>query len=342
MTPTTVHTEMEHAGDDCDDYVLGFALETAKRGLQVAVVTLVDVDGSSPWRPGAQMAVSESGEWAGYLSGGCIERAVAAEAVQAMADRRSRRIRYGAGSPYMDIRLPCGSAIELVVDVHLETEELEKADDRHRQRRQAAIAVPDPGSVGPDGASGPFLRRYLPRKRLVVAGIGPIAASLARLSHAAGYEVVLASPDERTLTAPSRPGFAKLPVGPYSDMADVVIDGRTAVALAFHDHEWEANLLPRILASDAFYVGALGSERTHELRIERLAEKGLRSEGQRRIRGPAGLLPHAKGASEISVSILAEMAEAEAAAVDACQLFCAFAGDAAGTYARSRSGREEA
>ncbi len=99
MTPTTVHTEMEHAGDDCDDYVLGFALETAKRGLQVAVVTLVDVDGSSPWRPGTQMAVSESGEWAGYLSGGCIERAVAAEAVQAMADRRSRRIRYGAGSP---------------------------------------------------------------------------------------------------------------------------------------------------------------------------------------------------------------------------------------------------
>lgn len=78
-----------------------------------ALVTLVSIEGSSPRPLGAQMAVSETGDWVGYLSGGCIERTVVTEALDALALGRNRRVRYGKGSPYIDINLPCGSAIEL-------------------------------------------------------------------------------------------------------------------------------------------------------------------------------------------------------------------------------------
>ncbi|HWK15230.1 MAG TPA: XdhC family protein [Rhizobiaceae bacterium] len=103
--------------DMFDDYVVDFACDQAARSIRTAIVTLVEIEGSSPLRVGAQMAVAETGEWVGYLSGGCIERAIAAEACAAIWSGAPRRVRYGRGSPYMDIRLPCGGAIELVIDV---------------------------------------------------------------------------------------------------------------------------------------------------------------------------------------------------------------------------------
>src|SRR5690606_24935613 len=119
--------------------------ERTRRGFRVAIITLVEVAGSSPWRPGAQMAVVETGQWVGYLSGGCIERAVAAEAVAAIEEGRPRRVRYGRGSRYMDIQLPCGGAIELVIDVGVNAAELQRIDTLLRARLNAALEIPDAG-----------------------------------------------------------------------------------------------------------------------------------------------------------------------------------------------------
>ncbi len=84
-------------------------------GERCALVTLVGVDGNAPRAVGAQMVVSESGNWAGYISGGCLEQAIALEAVEIIKSQRPRVIRYGKGSPYFDIRLPCGSGLDVLI-----------------------------------------------------------------------------------------------------------------------------------------------------------------------------------------------------------------------------------
>lgn len=299
-----------------DDYVLDFALDQVRSGLRVGIVTLVEVDGSSPWPPGAQMAVAESGKWVGYLSGGCIERAVAAEVAQAFERGRSRCIRYGRGSPFLDIQLPCGSAIELVVDVNVSIDVLEDIDATLRGRRNAVLRVPDPNGLIKCGTEKPLYRLYLPRKRLMIAGIGPVAVQLARLARTAGFDVVLASPDQGTIGAAGLADVQRMRLAPADVEAGIDIDARTAVVLAFHDHEWEEDILPLCLNSNAFYIGAMGSRRTHEERLKRMASKGFDPACLARIHGPAGISGRARGATQIAVSILAEAVEAESREVE--------------------------
>ena len=189
--------------DPFDDYVLDFAIERMRAGERAAIVTLAEIEGSSPRPLGAQMAVAEGGAWVGYLSGGCIERAVAEEAVDAIRSGRSRRVRYGRGSRYIDISLPCGSAIELVFDVDVPLARLKAIDGRLRHRQAAVMEVPVAGPAV-EGSTGPaaFLRRtYLPRRRLVIFGLGPVAVQLTRVAAAAGLEVALHTPDDATAAA---------------------------------------------------------------------------------------------------------------------------------------------
>lgn len=294
--------------DPFDDYVLDFSLERMRAGEKVALVTLVEIEGSSPRPLGAQMAVSESGRWVGYLSGGCIERAIAAEAEAALAEGRSRRVRYGRGSRYIDISLPCGSAIELVFDVDVPLAEIEAIDKKLRARRPARMKVP---LLDPADPEAWLERPYQPRRRLAVFGIGPVAVQLSRLALAAGFEVALHSPDEATVEAARAVDTAIGSLYEVDDLAAAGIDAWTAIAFVFHDHDRESRLVPAALATDAFYIGAMGSHETHRLRLERLKAQGFDERQLRRIKGPAGLLPRARSASDIALSILAEAVDAE-------------------------------
>lgn len=294
--------------DPFDDYVLDFAVERMKANERVAIVTLVEIEGSSPRPLGAQMAVSETGAWVGYLSGGCIERAIAAEAGDAIASGCSRRVRYGRGSRYIDISLPCGSAIELIFDVRVPLARLDAIDARLEQRQPAVLQVPVAGPQIDGGKEELFFTRcYLPRRRLVVLGLGPVPVHLARVAIAAGFEVVVRTPDELTADA-ARLAGAAIGLSGEGDLED--IDDRSAVVFAFHDHDREERLLPAVLATDAFYIGAMGSRATQVQRLEKLREKGFGRMDLERIQGPAGLLPHARSASDLALSILAQVVEA--------------------------------
>ena len=92
--------------------VLPFWLEARQNGQQVCLITLVGIDGSAPRPLGSQMAVSADGRSVGYITGGCAEAALIAEAMNVMSTGRARLIRLGEGSPYKDISLPCGSGID--------------------------------------------------------------------------------------------------------------------------------------------------------------------------------------------------------------------------------------
>ena len=93
--------------------ILEQALAWIAQGQRVALVTLVGIEGSTSRGLGSQMAVAEDGRFAGSFSGGCIEDAIVAEARDVLAARTGRTVRYGAGSPYIDVRLPCGGGIDL-------------------------------------------------------------------------------------------------------------------------------------------------------------------------------------------------------------------------------------
>lgn len=287
-----------------DDYVIDFALDASERGNRVALVTLVEIDGSCPRQLGAQMAVSADGDWVGYLSGGCIERAVVGEALAAIERNEGRRIRYGKGSKYLDIQLPCGSAIELSFDVNLTKRDFEMIDTSLRRRQSACLEIPH---FRDSAIHLTMMRRYRPRRRLIIVGVGPAALQLARLGQMSGFEVQIYSPDQMTTASAGHHGLSATVISGANSIPVFEADERTAITFMFHDHEWERKLIPQVLGTNAFYIGAMGSRRTHQQRLRTLETLGTDASLLGRIRGPAGLFSGAKNAYEVATSILAEI-----------------------------------
>lgn len=161
------------------------------------------------------------------------------------------------------------------------------------------------------GEATSICRLYLPRRRLLVLGVGPVAIQLMRLGQAGGFEVVLQSPDDHTLAAARLSHVETHALPSTAGLVGRVADSRTAIAFVFHDHDREAELLPAALQTKAFYIGALGSHETQRRRLEALRKQGFGSSQLARLHGPAGLLPHARSAFDIALSIVAEIAQAE-------------------------------
>ena len=280
-------------------------------------MTLVGVDGNAPRAAGAQMAVSETGKWAGYISGGCLEQAIALEAVEIIKSQRPRLIRYGKGSPYFDIRLPCGSGLDVLIQP-FHDKRLIAEMERHIAARQAfalRIGMADGASAIEPLAKGTaqetpsnrdgdaFLRVYTPSVRLLVIGSSPIAIAIAELAACSGFETVFHAPDIETIPAlPQSVALHRL-----ASSATFDADSWTAAVLAFHDHDQEMPIFSSLLGSTCFFIGAIGSRNAHEARKRALGEAGFSDEVIARIKSPAGLLPGLKTAPYVALSILAEV-----------------------------------
>lgn len=252
-----------------------------------ALCTVTGIDGSWSRRLGAQLAVLPDGSTQGSLADGCLERALAQAARDTTAPLS---MRFGKGSPYLDVRLPCGSGIDVIVD---------PAPDRARlAAAAAALTLREPATllIG-EAPGGVFTRRYLPKLRLVIMGSGPEVTALARLAAAQGVDVTVAAPVGEGADAALSLGQAPV----------VAVDDWTAIAVLFHDHEWERTILPWALATPAFYVGAQGGRTARELRQAMLAEKGVPAPDRARLRSPIGLFSGARTPSVLALAILAEI-----------------------------------
>ncbi len=147
---------------------------------------------------------------------------------------------------------------------------------------------------------------YVPARRLLIVGAVHIAQELAPVATIAGYEVTVIDP-RRAFASPARfPGVALLDEWPGPAFERLAPDAQTAVVTLSHDPKIDDPALIAALRSPAFYVGALGSRRTHEARRERLLEAGLASE-LARLRAPVGLDLGGRSAGEIAVAIAAEI-----------------------------------
>ncbi len=283
--------------------ILERAVAWSRAGQRVALATVVETWGSSPRPPGSQLAVSERGEMAGSVSGGCVESAVVHEATEVLRSGTPRTLEYGvtAGRAW-EVGLPCGGRIR----VHVEP-----AAPEHLQRVVSALAARERVERMLDLGGGERVRLVLePPVRLVIVGAVHLAQPLVRMARVAGYDVVVVDPRTAFATAERFPEATLDPRWPADAVRDLRLDARTALVALSHDRRFDDPALEAALRSEAFYVGALGSRRTQAARRDRLRALGIDEAALARIHAPIGLDIGARSSAEIAISIVAEIVAA--------------------------------
>lgn len=263
-----------------------------REGIPGVLVTLVRIEGAASRAIGTQMAVLADGRQIGSFSGGCVERAIVTEALDVLGDGQPRTVRYGLGSPYIDVRLPCGGGIDLLFwprpDAALVAEALARIDARQPAHLQI----------------GDHLQHYAPALRLIAFGHGEDLLALLRLARAYGIDVVGYAPIDG-----GGPDDGVLPLVSRMQLPPIASDRWSGIVFTFHDRDWEEFLLPQALELPAFYYGAVGSQRTHRTRLDRLHAQQVPSAHIDKLRGSIGLIPGTRNPAALALSILAELVQ---------------------------------
>ncbi len=305
------------------------ALAWADAGQGAALATVIETWGSAPRRVGAQLVVAGDGAMEGSVSGGCVEGAVVLEAQDVIENGGTRVLEYGVSDgDAFAVGLACGGNIRVLVepigDGGMPVEMLRELVAARAARTQIAYEVALDGSaralvreghadrfrmdrsgVTEDGAT--FVAIHNPPLRLVVVGGVHIAQHLVSMAQGAGFDPLVIDPREAFGAAARFPQARVINDWPDDAINEVGIDARTALVLLTHDPKLDDPALEIALRSDVFYIGALGSKRTHAARVERLTGAGFSEAQIARIHGPVGLDIGAAGPAEIAVSILAQM-----------------------------------
>ncbi|WP_298862595.1 XdhC/CoxI family protein [uncultured Sulfitobacter sp.] len=308
------------------------AIAWIKGGKRAALATVVETWGSAPRRVGAQMVVSSEGEMEGSVSGGCVEGAVVLEALEALEEGETKLLEYGiSDGDAFAVGLACGGTIRVLVEPMDEggmpLDVLEALVEARAARTPVAYEVALDGSSralvseghqdrfrrdrsGIDEDTKTFIAIHNPPLRLIVVGAVHIAQALVPMAQIAGFDPFVVDPREAFGSQARFPDALVINDWPDAALKEVGVDTRTALVLLTHDPKLDDPALHVGLRSGAFYIGALGSKRTHAARVERLTEAGFDPHTIARINGPVGLDIGAAGPAEIAVSILAQMIEA--------------------------------
>lgn len=172
------------------------------------------------------------------------------------------------------------------------------ARDAMRDDKSGTATLPD-GDV--------FIHVFNPALRFIIVGAVHIAQPLARMAALADYDVTVVDPRGSFATDDRFPGVALNDGWPDEAMAELRPDRRTAVVTLTHDPKLDDPALAVAIRSEAFYIGALGSRKTHAARVERLKADGFTDAELGRIHGPVGLSLGGRSPAEIAVAILAQI-----------------------------------
>ncbi len=323
---------MEH------DNIPEAALDWHRAGRGAALATVMRTWGSAPRQAGAQLAVAGDGVMMGSVSGGCVEGAVVAEALDALADGAPRVMRYGVSDDdAFAVGLACGGTIEVLLEPVAETalpEALLAGIVAARTERRALAygvhpetwarrLIPRDGLTPEDAAlaerfrtdrSGPaedgeVITLYNPPLRMIIVGAVHIAQALVPMARLAGHDVTLVDPRAAFGSDARFPGETISDDWPDAALAALGLDARTAVVTLTHDPKLDDPAITAALGSDVYYLGCLGSTRTHARRLERLRAAGWDDAALARIHAPVGLDIGARTPAEIAVSVLAQLTQ---------------------------------
>ncbi|WP_029603761.1 XdhC family protein [Kozakia baliensis] len=299
-----------------DDLLPSLAQWSAQKK-RAALATLVEITGSSPRPLGSEMVIAENGDVAGYVSGGCVEAAVALEGLASIADGQARVLDYGAGSPIVDIQLTCGGRIGILVRPIVDLAGYVSHRYAARRARHVLNVVSDMETgamrfIEGEAKAGPgeFVRVHTPLTRLVAVGGDPVTLALLSMARNFNFELGLLRP----LGPEQAPeGFD---LGFYdrrrleTALADLALDRWSAVYSLTHDAQADLRVAHHALASEAFCVGVLGSRRKIAARVKALRDAGVSEKALKRLHLPAGIDIAARTPQEIALSILAQIVAA--------------------------------
>ncbi len=308
------------------------ALRWIDEGKGAALATVIQTWGSAPRKVGSQLAVSSESEIYGSVSGGCVEGAVVVEAVQALGDGKCRVLEFGVSNiEAFSVGLACGGTIRVMVEpvgtgAGPDVKTIEEMCAARSERKTIACRVnlkswerrlERPESNGDRRRNvraesriegDEFVLVHNPPLKLVVIGAVHIAQPLLRMARLAEFTTVLIDPRDTFATKDRFPEETILDEWPDDALAVVGLDAHTAVVTLTHDPKLDDPAIAAALESDVFYLGCLGSRRTHKKRVVRLAEAGIPLDAiDRRIHAPVGFGIGASSPAEIAISIMAEI-----------------------------------
>lgn len=285
-------------------------------GHGLALATVVRAWGSAPRRPGAWLLVRDDGLFEGSVSGGCVEAEVIAAARRRIAAGGGELLEFGvADATAWAAGLACGGRIAVLVQAIDDSGFPPALLDRIAEERAGGRPVSLRTSlatlqtrIGGDPAAdeaGEHVQRIDPPLRLMLIGAVHIAQMLVPLAASLGWRTLVVDPRAAFAAAPRFAGLDIDPRWPDEALAGWQPDAATAVVALSHDPKIDDPGLAAALRSPAFYIGALGSRRTHASRLGRLAGLGFDAPALARIDGPVGLPIGAAGPAEIAVAIAA-------------------------------------
>lgn len=287
-----------------------FALEI---GEGVVVGLLVETQGPAYRNLGAALAIAPDGRSAGAISSGCVEAEIIMQAAKIRGHGQVKRLRYGAGSPIFDLRLPCGGGIEVLLFEIRDQNALRQLAHLRSQRQPVSLIISSQGrlALAPYTPSRQidhgFALGFRPGLRHVILGTGAEALTFAGLVAGLGHEHLLLSHDEMTLNAADHMRYQTKKLKTLDDLKTILVDTDTAITLFYHDHDHEPEILRYFLGTNAFYIGAQGSRRAQQTRLARLQMMGVQTAQLDRLRGPIGLIASTRSPQTLAVSVLAEI-----------------------------------
>jgi len=306
---------------------VALAWHRAARGAVLA--TVVETWGSAPRPVGSQLAIARDGEIAGSVSGGCVEGAVIVEAQDALEDGKPRMLEFGVSDDQaFAVGLACGGRIRVMIEsVGTVLPEPMLTDLVAARAIRVPIAYvvnpvtqtralvgasryPDRFTNDKSGFDGEdFIAIHNPPLKLIVVGAVHIAQPLLVMARLAGYDPVLVDPRSAFGSQARFPDQDINNDWPDEALTAIGLDARTAVVTLSHDPKIDDPALTTALGSDVFYIGSLGSTRTHAKRVVRLTDAGFSIEQIDRIHAPVGLNIGSKSPAEIAISIMAQLTE---------------------------------
>ncbi|MDC3057836.1 XdhC family protein [Litorivicinus sp.] len=297
-----------------------------------ASATVISTWGSAPREVGAFMLVDGDGQFLGSVSGGCVENAVVESALASMRTGEPRLVEFGVSDDdVLSIGLACGGQIQVLIEPSVGSERhwigyaYRALHDRNVSTlmRELDVTNLDQPVVGTEWLRAShadfgrrteldidhsvFLQTFRPQRRAIIIGGVHIAQALVTGLQSLEFDVLVVDPREVWANAERFPTCTIINQWPDDALTDIGIDSETAIIALTHDPKFDDPALLLALNSSAFYVGALGGTKSADSRRLRLLENGLTDLEIDRLQSPVGLPIGAKGPSEITVSILAEL-----------------------------------
>ena len=309
--------------------ILPTALEWHESGTGAAVATVIRPWGSAPRPVGSQLAVSGEGDIIGSVSGGCVEGAVIIEALNTLKTGRNVILEYGVSDEdAFAVGLACGGNIQILVEpvgFGLSENIVAELVCRCQRREPVAYSIDIKSGVNKvitldinDGkknvgthTSGfygaEFLVIYEKPLRMAVIGGVHIAQPLVSIARMSGFAVMVIAPRSTFLNAIRFPNVELSNLWPDEALKAFKPDSRTAIITLSHDPKIDDLGLIEALNSNCFYIGCLGSKKTHSKRLDRLSKIVNSDVCLSRLHGPIGLNIQSRTPTEIAISIMAEV-----------------------------------